>query len=240
MDNISVINTKGLKKVYRLYAEEIAALKGIDININKGEFVSIMGPSGAGKTTFLNLVGCLDQITDGSLLVLGKNINAFKENQLRDLRLNHLGFVFQEFFLIKELTALENVELPMMFADKKDLRWAKYLMERVGLGKRMNHLPKEMSGGEMQRVAIARALANKTDIILADEPTGNLDTKNAQAIYDLFRELGKEENLTIIAATHNVKLAYQADRVVHLREGHIEKDEIVGARCNVPLPGEIL
>jgi putative ABC transport system ATP-binding protein len=227
MDNISVLNTKGLKKVYHLYSEEIAALKGIDLNINKGEFVSIMGPSGAGKTTFLNLAGCLDHITAGDLTVLGQNLNSFDDNRMRDLRLHHLGFVFQEFFLVKELTALENVELPMMFADKKDLSWAKYLIERVGLGKRINHLPKEMSGGEMQRVAIARALANKPDIVLADEPTGNLDTKNAQSIYDLFRELGKEENLTIIAATHNVKLAYQADRVVHLREGRIEKDEIV-------------
>lgn len=227
MDNAQVINTKGLKKVYRLYAEEIAALKGIDLVINKGEFVSIMGPSGAGKTTFLNLAGCLDHITGGDLTVLGQNLNSFDDSCMRDLRLHHLGFVFQEFFLVKELTALENVELPMMFADKKDLSWARYLMERVGLAKRMNHLPKEMSGGEMQRVAIARALANKPDIVLADEPTGNLDTKNAQSIYDLFRELGKEENLTIIAATHNVKLAYQADRVVHLREGRIEKDEIV-------------
>ncbi|MDD5772807.1 MAG: ABC transporter ATP-binding protein [bacterium] len=227
MENTQVINTKGLKKVYRLYAEEIAALKGIDLSINKGEFVSIMGPSGAGKTTFLNLVGCLDHITSGDLTVLGKNLNSFDDSRMRDLRLHHLGFVFQEFFLVKELTALENVELPMLFADNKDLSWAKHLIERVGLGKRMNHLPKEMSGGEMQRVAIARALANKPDIVLADEPTGNLDTKNAQSIYDLFRELGKEENLTIIAATHNVKLAYQADRVVHLREGRIEKDEIV-------------
>ncbi|MEW6087529.1 MAG: ABC transporter ATP-binding protein [bacterium] len=227
MENTQVITTKGLKKVYRLYAEEIVALKGIELTINKGEFISIMGPSGAGKTTFLNLAGCLDHVTDGNLTVMGQNLNLFDDSRMRDLRLHHLGFVFQEFFLVKELTALENVQLPMMFANKKDLSWAKHLMERVGLGKRMNHLPKEMSGGEMQRTAVARALANKPDIVLADEPTGNLDTKNAQGIYDLFRELGKEENITIIAATHNVKLAYQADRVVHLREGRIEKDEIV-------------
>jgi ABC-type lipoprotein export system ATPase subunit len=223
--NTNVIKTESLKKVYKLYAEEIVALKGIDVKINKGEFVSIMGPSGAGKTTFLNLAGCLDKHTEGNLQVLGESLGSLNEKQLRNMRLNHLGFVFQEFFLIKELTALENVQLPMSFANNKDMDWAKHLLERVGLGKRMDHRPKELSGGEMQRVAIARALANKPDILLADEPTGNLDTKNAQSIYDLFRQFGKEDNITIIAATHNVKLAYQADRVVHLREGNIEKDE---------------
>lgn len=227
MENgICAIKAKELKKVYSLYAEKIVALKGIGIEIKRGEFVSIMGPSGAGKTTFLNLIGCLDKHSDGKLEVLGKDLGSLNENQLRNMRLKHLGFVFQEFFLIKELSALENVQLPMLFTgDRKNLNWAKYLLERVGLEKRMNHLPKELSGGEMQRVAIARALVNKPDILLADEPTGNLDTKSAQAIYDLLRQLRKEGNITIIAATHNVKLAYQADRVVHLREGSIEKDE---------------
>lgn len=217
-----------LKKVYHLYKEEIVALKGIDIAIKKGEFVSIMGPSGAGKTTFLNLVGCLDKYTEGSLIVLCANLGTLNERQLHNMRRHRLGFVFQEFFLIKELTALENVQLPIIFAnDYKNLPWAQYLLERVGLKQRMNHQPRELSGGEMQRVAIARALANKPDILLADEPTGNLDTKNAQGIYDLLRQLNKEEKITIIAATHNVKLAYLADRVIHLREGNIEKDELV-------------
>ncbi len=227
-NNEYILNAHGLKKVYHLFAEEIVALKGISVSIKKGEFVSIMGPSGAGKTTFLNLAGCLDNITSGNLQVLNENIESMDEAKQRNMRLHHLGFVFQEFFLIKELTSLENVQLPIIFADDfKNLDWAKHLLERVGLGKRMNHLPKELSGGEMQRVAIARALANKPDILLADEPTGNLDTKNAQSIYDLFREIGKEENITLIVATHNVKLAYQADRVIHLREGNIEKDEKV-------------
>lgn len=225
-NNAFVVKAERLKKIYYLYAEEIVALKGIDLAIKKGEFVSIMGPSGAGKTTFLNLMGCLDKHTEGNIIVLGRELSSLDENQLRNMRLHHLGFVFQEFFLVKELTSLENVQLPIIFAkDYKNLGWAKYILERVGLGKRMNHLPKELSGGEMQRVAIARALANKPDILLADEPTGNLDTKNAQSIYDLFRQLNKEEDITIIAATHNVKLAYQADRVIHLREGNIEKDE---------------
>ncbi|MBI4651697.1 ABC transporter ATP-binding protein, partial [Candidatus Desantisbacteria bacterium] len=213
--------------VYHLFSEEIIALKGISLNIKKGEFVSIMGHSGAGKTTLLNLIGCLDNVTSGHLKVLDENIETLNEQSQRNMRLNHLGFVFQEFFLIKESTSLENVQLPMIFADNKNMDWAKHLMERVGLGKRMNHLAKELLGGEMQRVAIARALANKPDILLADEPTGNLDTKNAQSIYDLFKQIGKEENITIIAATHNVKLGYQADRVIHLREGNIEKDEVI-------------
>ncbi|MBM3212865.1 ABC transporter ATP-binding protein [Candidatus Poribacteria bacterium] len=215
-----------LKKVYKIYMEEIVALKGIDIEIEKGEFISIMGPSGAGKTTFLNLVGCLDKHTDGKLTVLDKDIGKLNEKQLRNMRLQHLGFVFQEFFLVKELTALENVQLPMVFANNhKNMDRAKELLNRVELGKRMNHQPKELSGGEMQRVAIARALANNPDILLADEPTGNLDTKNAQGIYDLFRQLNKEENVTIIAATHNARLAYQADRIIHLRSGNIEEDK---------------
>ncbi len=222
------VRAEKLKKVYHLYKEEIVALKGIDVAIKKGEFVSIMGPSGAGKTTFLNLVGCLDKHTEGSLIVLCANLASLNERQLHNMRQHHLGFVFQEFFLIKELTALENVQLPIIFAnDYKNLPWAQYLLERVGLKQRMNHQPKELSGGEMQRVAIARALANKPDILLADEPTGNLDTKNAQGIYDLLRQLNNEEKITIIAATHNVKFAYLADRVIHLREGNIEKDERV-------------
>lgn len=221
-----ITKAEKLKKVYKIYMEEIVALKGIDIEIEKGEFISIMGPSGAGKTTFLNLVGCLDKHTDGKLTVLDKDIGKLNEKQLRNMRLQHLGFVFQEFFLVKELTALENVQLPMVFANNhKNMDRAKELLNRVELGKRMNHQPKELSGGEMQRVAIARALANNPDILLADEPTGNLDTKNAQGIYDLFRQLNKEENVTIIAATHNTRLAYQADRIIHLRSGNIEEDK---------------
>jgi putative ABC transport system ATP-binding protein len=223
-----VIKVERLEKIYPLYAEKIVALKSINLTINQGEFVSIMGPSGAGKTTFLNIVGCLDRATDGFVEVLGANVHGLDEREQRDMRLFHLGFIFQEFFLIEGLTALENVQLPMIFA-KKDIGEdrTKGLLERVGLSNRIDHLPHELSGGEMQRVGIARALAMKPDILLADEPTGNLDTKNAQAIYDLFRQLSIEEKITVVAATHNTKLAYQADRVIHLREGNIEKDEKV-------------
>lgn len=225
-EHLPIIRAEGLIKTYPLYAETIVALKGIHISIQKGEFISIMGPSGAGKTTFLNLVGCLDIPTEGTLEVLGSPVSLLTESEQRTMRLFHVGFVFQEFFLIQSLTVLENVSLPMLFA-KRDEERAKILLERVGLSKRMNHLPRELSGGEMQRVAIARALANAPDLLLADEPTGNLDTKNAAAIYELLRQLSHEEQLTVVAATHNTKLAYQADRVVHLREGRIEQDELV-------------
>jgi putative ABC transport system ATP-binding protein len=223
-----VIQAIGVRKVYSLYAEEIVALKDFHILISRGEFVSIMGPSGAGKTTLLNLIGCLDKVTEGNLEVLGSDVSLLNEGQQRALRLFHLGFVFQEFFLVQSLTALENVQLPMIFAgETRNFDRAKMLLERVNMAHRMHHLPKELSGGEMQRVAIARALANRPDILLADEPTGNLDTKNAQSLYDLFRELSAEEEVTFLAATHNTQLAYRADRVVHLQEGIIDKDEIV-------------
>jgi putative ABC transport system ATP-binding protein len=222
------IRAENLVKIYSLYNEKIVALKGISLTIQPGEFVSIMGPSGAGKTTFLNLVGCLDKATEGRLEVLGAELNSLDEKATRTMRLLHVGFVFQEFFLLQSLTALENVWMPLFFARRdKDIERAKALLERMGLSDRMQHLPKELSGGEMQRVAIARALANRPDILLADEPTGNLDTKNAQAIYDLFRQLAEEEKITVVAATHNTKLGHQAGRVVHLREGVIEQDEIV-------------
>lgn len=226
----TVVRAEELRKIYSLYGENIVALKGMSLTVRRGEFVSIMGPSGAGKTTFLNLVGCLDTVTDGLLEVLGANASSLNEKEQRQMRLLRLGFVFQEFFLLESLTALENVWLPMFFAGQESEERALELLERVGLGNRKDHLPKELSGGEMQRVAIARALANKPDILLADEPTGNLDTKNAQAIYELFRVLCRDENLTVIAATHNTKLAYQADRVIHLREGVIEADETLSRK----------
>jgi putative ABC transport system ATP-binding protein len=224
------VSARGLKKVYRLFAEEIVALKEIDLEIPGGQFVSIMGPSGAGKTTLLNLIGCLDGVTSGSMLVLGRDVCAASKKERRLLRLEKLGFVFQEFFLVRSLTAAENVELPLVFAGRTTASGRSVeLLEKVGLGGRSGHLPPELSGGEMQRVAIARALANRPEILLADEPTGNLDTKNARAIYALFRALSREEGITVIAATHNVRLAYEADRVIHLREGVIEKDERLGA-----------
>ncbi len=221
-----IVKTDKLKKVYSSTSQKIIALKEIDIEIKKGEFVTIMGPSGAGKTTFLNLIGCLDRPTSGKLDILGCDPTKFNEEKLSRIRVEKIGFVFEDFFLISFLNALENVQLPLIFArNYKNNNRPKDLLKRVGLDHRLTHFPNELSGGELQRVAVARALANNPEILLADEPTGNLDTKNAQELFSLFRNLNKEEGLTIAVATHNVKLGYSADRVIHLNDGKIEKDE---------------
>ncbi len=215
-----------LKKVYSSTSQKIVALKENDLKIEKGEFVTIMGPSGAGKTTFLNLIGCLDKPTSGKLNVLGCDPMEFNEEQLSIIRGEKIGFVFEDFFLISSLNALENVQLPLIFArNYKNNNKPRDLLKRVGLSHRLTHFPNELSGGELQRVAVARALANNPEVLLADEPTGNLDTKNAQELFSLFRNLNREEGLTIVVATHNVKLGYSADRVIHLNDGKIEKDE---------------
>ena len=220
------IRAHKLKKIYSSEFEKIVALKEIDVEIKKGEFVTIMGPSGAGKTTFLNLVGCLDKPTSGRLDLLGYNPIELNEGKLSRIRVDKIGFVFEEFFLISSLNALENVQLPLIFArNYKNNNRPSTLLKRVGLDHRLTHFPNELSGGELQRVAVARALVNNPQILLADEPTGNLDTKNAQGLFDLFRDLNKEEGLTIIVATHNVRLGYSTDRVIHLNDGKIEQDE---------------
>ena len=222
----SAISAHKLKKVYSTAFEKIVALKEIDIEIKEGEFVTIMGPSGAGKTTFLNLVGCLDKPTSGRLDILGCNPIELNEGKLSRIRVDKIGFVFEEFFLISSLNALENVQLPLIFAKKlKNNHNPETLLKRVGLDHRLTHFPNELSGGELQRVAVARALVNNPQILLADEPTGNLDTKNAQGLFDLFRELNREEGLTIVVATHNIRLGHSTDRIIHLNDGKIEQDE---------------
>jgi len=227
-----VIKADKLRKIYKLPSEEIVALKGIDLEIKKGEFVSLMGPSGSGKSTLFNLIGCLDSVTDGSLYVMDYEVSKMKEEHLPKVRRGNIGFVFQEFFLIPSLTALENVEMPYIFSPQKGSREkALALLDLVGLSHRINHLPKEMSGGEMQRVAIARALACNPKILLADEPARNLDTKNARAIFQLFRELCKEKGLTVVVATHNVALACEADRVIRLKNGLIDE---IGEKNKLP------
>jgi len=221
-----VVKASKLKKEYSSISQRIIALKEIDMEIERNEFVTIMGPSGAGKTTFLNLLGCLDKPTSGILDILGYDLIGFKEEKLSRIRVEKIGFVFEDFFLISSLNSLENVQLPMIFArNYKNNNRPKDLLKRVGLSHRLTHFPNELSGGELQRIAVARALVNNPEILLADEPTGNLDSKNAQELFSLFRKLNKEEGLTIVVATHNVKLGYSADRVVHLNDGKIEKDE---------------
>jgi len=224
--NKAVIKAEGLTKVYIRGTEEVYAVNGIDIEINDGDFLALMGPSGSGKTTLLDLVGCLDNASSGSLEVFGKDVSRVKENNLVGLRRGHIGFIFQEFLLIPSLTALENVELSLYFARRpQEIKKLLQLFEKVGLGHRVNHLPKEMSGGERQRVAIARALAVSPKFLIADEPTGNLDTRSSQEIFDIFKRINKEEGLTIILATHNPKLGSQADRIIYLKDGKIVSKE---------------
>ena len=221
-----VIKSVNLKKTYKLPAEEVYALKGVTLDINEGEFVALMGPSGSGKSTFFNLIGCLDSVTEGSLNVGDYKVSDMEENELQIVRKENIGFVFQDCFLIPTLTAVENVELPYVFSPEKGSRKrAIELLEKVGLGDRLYHLPKELSGGQMQRVAIARALACKPKILLADEPTRSLDTKSAKAIYELFRKLCEEEQVTVIVATHNVRMAYYADRIIRLKDGLLDGEE---------------
>ncbi len=212
---------EGLVKVYRRGAEEIRALKGIDLEIEPGEFVCLLGPSGAGKTTTLNLLGLMDRPTGGRLDVAGHVVGdgaRQSESELDRVRRENIGFIFQQFYLMPTLSALENVEMPQLWTGKPDRARARALLERVGLGHRMAHRPGELSGGEQQRVAIARALVNRPKLLLADEPTGNLDTRTRDDILALFRELAGE-GLSILLATHDQELVGYADRVVQLDEG---------------------
>jgi len=215
-----IVKTEGLTKIYARGSEKIRAVDNVSLEINEGSFLALMGPSGSGKTTLLDLIGCLDNITSGSLEVFGHDVSRAKESVLTKLRRGKIGFIFQEFLLIPSLTVIENIELSLYFArlpqDKEKL---KSLLIKVGLGHRVNHLPKQLSGGERQRVAVARALAVSPKLLIADEPTGNLDTKNSQEIFDLFRKLNKKDGLTIILATHNPALSSQADRIINLRDG---------------------
>jgi len=223
----SLIKAEKITKIYKLPAEEINAVKDIDLAIRAGEFVAFMGPSGSGKTTLLDMLGCLDTISSGRLQVLGKDVSYVKESALVAMRRKNIGFVFQEFLLIPTLTALENVELPLVFSGLPVERARGVAtLQKVGLGHRINHLPKEMSGGEKQRVAIARALVTSPKILFADEPTGNLDTKSGQQIISIFQELNKKDGLTIVLTTHNMKLGALASRVIYLKDGRIvSRDE---------------
>jgi len=216
-----IIEAKSLVKTYRRGREEIHALRNVDFHVNEGEFVSIIGPSGSGKTALLNVLGCLDSPTSGSLRLNGTETWGLKERNLVKLRRENIGFVFQQFYLMPTLTARENIELPLLFSKKKGNKSRiDEVLEMVGLSDRGDHLPCQLSGGEMQRVAIGRALINDPRIILADEPTGNLDSATSQMIFELFRELNRK-GLTLVIVTHNLDLARQAQKMYTLRDGQI-------------------
>ncbi|MCW5212298.1 ABC transporter ATP-binding protein [Desulfobulbus sp. TB] len=227
MSNDIVIVAQDLSKIYRRGTEEIPAVNKVSLEIKNGEYVSFIGPSGCGKTTLINIIGCLDNPTSGSLDISGRTIfgqkKAVSERKLTKVRRELFGYIFQKFYLIPTLNVLENVLLPCTFYEKDAASddYAVELLQSLGLEKRMSHLPGQLSGGEMQRVAIARSLINRPKILLADEPTGNLDSARSQEISKVLQELNQREGLTIILVTHNPELAKTAHRIVELRDGKI-------------------
>jgi putative ABC transport system ATP-binding protein len=226
-----IIETQDLWKTYVMGSEEIHALRGVDLSLERGEYVAIMGPSGSGKSTLMNLIGCLDTPTKGSYLLNGKQVSQMNDNELARVRNEEIGFVFQTFNLLPRASALHNVELPLVYAgvpSKERQERAREALRKVELGDRMDHKPNELSGGQRQRVAIARALVNNPSIVLADEPTGNLDTKTGVEIMSLFQRLHDTGN-TIVLVTHEADIASHAHRVVHIRDGRVEKDVATGA-----------
>ncbi len=214
-----MIELRAVEKVYRRGAEEVHALRGINLDIGKGEFLSIVGPSGSGKSSLLHILGCLDRPTQGSMKFDHLNVEHMSEAGLDEIRRNKIGFVFQQFYLMPGLSVFDNVALPKVFSKENiDATKIGSLIETVGLQNRMRHFPNQLSGGEMQRVAIARALANDPEIVLADEPTGNLDTENSERIFELLRSL-QLRGYTIVMVTHNNDLASRADRTILLKDG---------------------
>ncbi|HEY3044653.1 MAG TPA: ABC transporter ATP-binding protein [Vicinamibacterales bacterium] len=223
---MSLIETVDLWKTYVMGSEEIHALRGVSVQIERGEYVAIMGPSGSGKSTLMNLIGCLDTPSKGSYLLNGKQVSEMNDNELARIRNEEIGFVFQTFNLLPRATALHNVELPLVYAGvpaKTREERARGALDRVELGSRITHRPNELSGGQRQRVAIARALVNNPSILLADEPTGNLDSKTGLEIMGVFERLHKAGN-TIILVTHEADVAAFAYRAIHLRDGQVEND----------------
>ena len=226
MSNDVIIRTENVKKLYMLGDEEVWALKGITQEILRGEFLSIMGPSGSGKSTFFNQIGALDVPTEGRVIFEGQSIFDLSESKQAWFRCNQIGYIFQTFNLINVMSALQNVTLPMTFQGatrhEAEAR-GKRILERVGLGHRMHHKPFELSGGQQQRVAVARALANEPAVILADEPTGNLDTRTGREIIELLKELNREAGVTVICSTHDTKMLDKSDRIMWIVDGRADK-----------------
>ena len=223
MSNL-LIQTKNLKKEYRMGKEKVEAIKNMSLKIKEGEFITIIGPSGSGKSTLLHILGCLDLPTRGEYLYKGKEVSTYSDDQLSAFRNMEIGFVFQFFYLLPRENVLENVKLPLIYRNTSEtvrIELAEKALEKVGMGHREKHLPTELSGGERQRVAIARALVGEPNLILADEPTGNLDTKTGESIISIFEEL-RDAGKTVILITHEMELAEKAGRIIRIRDGEIE------------------
>ena len=223
-----IIHTENISRIYKMGAEVIHALRSVSIDINRGEYVAFMGPSGSGKSTLMNIVGCLDTASSGKYVLNNQDVSGLTDNELAEIRNKEIGFVFQTFNLLPRASALENVALPLIYAGyRKEPREEKAMgaLESVGLGDRAKHKPNELSGGQRQRVAIARALVNDPSIILADEPTGNLDSKTSYDIMGLFQELHQQGN-TIIMVTHEDDIAHFAHRIIRLKDGNVESDTL--------------
>ncbi|MCR5482184.1 MAG: ABC transporter ATP-binding protein [Clostridia bacterium] len=239
---MEVIKVCNLEKIYKNGNIEVKALKGVNLTIHQGEFVAIMGASGSGKSTLMNVLGCLDKPSSGNYYLDGEDVSRLRDDELSYIRNRKIGFVFQSFNLIPRTSALKNVELPMVYgrtAKQERRKRAISLLTDVGLGDRYNHMPNEISGGQKQRVAIARALANEPPIILADEPTGNLDSKSSVEIMEIFTDLNRNRGNTVIIVTHEPDIAEFTDRVITFRDGNIIKDELTGRGVASGFYGEV-
>jgi len=235
-----VIQIDHISKVYRTGDIQVHALRNLSLSIHRGEFVAIMGPSGSGKSTLMNVIGCLDRPTKGKYFLEGADVSAMGKAQLADIRNKRVGFVFQSFNLVSRTSAMENVELPLLYAGvsgSERQRRAREALAIVGLSDRERNMPNQLSGGQQQRVALARALVNNPSIILADEPTGALDTRTSVEVMEIFQRLNRERKLTVIIVTHEPDIALYAERVIHVRDGRIASDERVGNRLEA---GEVL
>jgi len=226
----AIVKVQGVKKAYRMGKVIVPALRGVSFEVREGEFLAVLGPSGSGKSTLLHLIGCLDRPDEGKIIVDGADVLKLSDEELAELRLRKIGFVFQFFNLLPRLTAIKNVELPLIIAgvpEKEARERAKEMLRLVGLEARVSHRPTELSGGEQQRVAIARALINNPKIVLADEPTGNLDTKSGWEIVQLMKRLNEERGQTFIVVTHDPHIAETADRILYLKDGLIEGEKML-------------